>query len=107
MFKLTEGMKMKKIHYKINTKAEKAIIAASASVALAILFDGKKKKPSKRKGFIKRVAQNYKMIDRALMKVAAKSIKEQMELEKKLEYKTKLRDLEISPSEPIDPEVLA
>ncbi len=98
---------MKKLNIGINTTAEKAIIAASASIALAILFDGKKKKPSKRKGFVKRVAHNYKMVDNALMKIAAKNIKEQKELEQKLAFKTKLRDLEISPSEPIDPEVLA
>ena len=97
---------MKNISYQINTNAEKAIIALSASVALAILFDGKNKKPEKRKSFVKRVSKNYKSIDSALMRIASKSIKEQKEKEYKAQFKTKLRELEIEGSEPIDAELL-
>ena len=97
---------MKKYDVKINTSTEKAILALSASVALAILFDGKKKKPHKRKGFVKRVAGNYRTVDRALTSIAAKSIKEQKLKDIRNSYCEKLRDLEIQGSEPIDVEFL-
>ena len=38
---------MGKVHFEVNSSAEKIILAGAASVALAILFDGKKKKPKK------------------------------------------------------------
>ena len=41
--------------------AEKAIILTTISAILAILFDGKRKKPSKRKNFIQRTTKNYKL----------------------------------------------
>ena len=34
---------MGKVHFEVNSSAEKIILAGAASVALAILFDGKKK----------------------------------------------------------------
>ncbi len=98
---------MGKVHFEVNSSAEKMILAGAASVALAILFDGKKKKPKKRKNFVQRVSKNYKLIDNALTKTVAKNvaIKEKERLEA-AQFRTKLRDLRIEGSEPIDPEVL-
>ena len=42
---------MKKGVISVNSNAEKTIIAMTISVVLAIIFDGKKKKPAKRKSF--------------------------------------------------------
>lgn len=98
---------MGKVNFEVNSSAEKIILAGAASVALAILFDGKKKKPQKRKSFVQRVSRNYKMIDNALTKTVAKNVAAK-EKEKLLDeqFKTKLRHLEIEGSEPIDAEVL-
>ena len=46
---------MKKGVISVNSNAEKTIIAMAISVVLAIIFDGKKKKPAKRKSFAQRV----------------------------------------------------
>ena len=50
---------MKKGVISVNSNAEKTIIAMAISVVLAIIFDGKKKKPAKRKSFAQRVS-NYR-----------------------------------------------
>ena len=47
---------MKKGVISVNSNAEKTIIAMTISVVLAIIFDGKKKKPAKRKSFAQRVS---------------------------------------------------
>ena len=53
---------MKKGVISVNSNAEKTIIAMTISVVLAIIFDGKKKKPAKRKSFAQRVSKHYKTI---------------------------------------------
>ena len=49
---------MKKGVISVNSNAEKTIIAMTISVVLAIIFDGKKKKPAKRKSFAQRVSKD-------------------------------------------------
>lgn len=98
---------MKKGVISVNSNADKTIIAMTISVVLAIIFDGKKKKPAKRKSFAQRVSKHYKTIDNImLMTVVAKDVKkkeqERAALKKKNSYKTKLRDLEIQDAEFIE-----
>lgn len=65
------------VDFKFSSKPEKTIAAVSLSVALAILFDGSRKKikhPEKYKNFPKRVAANYKRIDDILKRTAAKDL---------------------------------
>ena len=66
-----------KFNYKFSSKPEKTIAALTASVVLAILFDGRKKKkkhPEKYKSFPKRTAANYRKIDDLLKRTAAKEL---------------------------------
>lgn len=66
-----------KADLRLSSKPEKTIAAISLSVALAILFDGNKKKirrPDKYKNFPKRIASNYKKIDGILKKTIAKDL---------------------------------
>ena len=87
---------MKKGVISVNSNAEKTIIAMAISVVLAIIFDGKKKKPAK----------HYKTIDSIMLMTVAKDVKkkeqERAALKKKNSYKTKLRDLEIQDAEFIE-----
>ena len=89
---------MKKGVISVHSNAEKTIIAMTISVVLAIIFDGKKKKPAKRK--------SYKTIDNIMLMTVAKDVKkkeqERAALKKKNSYKTKLRDLEIQDAEFIE-----
>ena len=95
---------MKKGVISVNSNAEKTIIAMTISVVLAIIFDGKKKKPAKRKSFAQRVSKHYKTIDNIMLMTVAKDVKkkERAALKKKNSYKTKLRDLEIQDAEFIE-----
>ena len=96
---------MKKGVISVNSNAEKTIIAMTISVVLAIIFDGKKKKPAKRKSFAQRVSKHYKTIDNIMLMTVAKDVKKEQEraaLKKKNSYKTKLRDLEIQDAEFIE-----
>lgn len=97
---------MKKGVISVNTNAEKTIIAMTISVVLAIIFDGKRKKPSKRKSFTQRVSKHYKTIDNIMLMTVAKDVKKNEQkraaLKKKNSYKTKLRDLEIQDAEFIE-----
>ena len=63
---------MKKGVISVNSNAEKTIIAMTISVVLAIIFDGKKKKPAKRKSFAQRVSKHYKTIDNIMLMTVAK-----------------------------------
>ena len=91
---------MKKGVISVNSNAEKTIIAMTISVVLAIIFDGKKKKPAQR------VSKHYKTIDNIMLMTVAKDVKkkeqERAALKKKNSYKTKLRDLEIQDAEFIE-----
>ena len=95
---------MKKGVISVNSNAEKTIIAMTISVVLAIIFDGKKKKPAKRKNFAQRVSKHYKTIDNIMpvAKDVKKKEQERAALKKKNSYKTKLRDLEIQDAEFIE-----
>lgn len=73
--------------------AEKTIILITLSAILAIFFDGKRKKPSKRKNFVQRTAKNYKLAGDGLNAYSAHRKKKQIEKE----YGVKLEK-----SEPID-----
>lgn len=66
---------MKKGVISVNSNAEKTIIAMTISVVLAIIFDGKKKKPAKRKNFAQRVSKHYKTIDNIMLMTVAKDVK--------------------------------
>ena len=66
---------MKKGVISVNSNAEKTIIAMTISVVLAIIFDGKKKKPAKRKSFAQRVSKHYKTIDNIMLMTVAKDVK--------------------------------
>mgnify|MGYP007134884492 CR=1 FL=1 len=94
---------MKKGVISVNSNAEKTIIAMTISV---VIFDGKKKKPAKRKSFAQRVSKHYKTIDNIMLMTVAKDVKkkeqERAALKKKNSYKTKLRDLEIQDAEFIE-----
>lgn len=97
---------MKKLVCKVNTNAEKTILAMTASVVLAIIFDGKRKKPEKRKSFTKRVSKHYKTISDLMLMTVARDVKKNEEMlakQKEMDsYKTKLRDLEIQEAEYIE-----
>ena len=97
---------MKKFVFKVNTNAEKTILAMTASVVLAIIFDGKRKKPEKRKSFTKRVTKHYKAINDLMLITVARDVKKNEEMlakqKEKNSYKTKLRDLEIQEAEFIE-----
>ncbi len=78
------------------------ILALSASVALAILFDEKKRKERnspKYRSFPKRVAAHYKTVDSLMKKTVAKELYK----ETKEKYQSDLlNDLEIENGEFID-----
>lgn len=97
---------MKKAVFSVSSNAEKTILAMTASFVLAILFDGKKKKPSKRKSFTQRVSKHYKFIDELLLMTVARDVKkseeEKAKLKEKNSFKTKLRDLEVQDAEFIE-----
>lgn len=100
---------MGKINFTLNSNPEKIIAAASISVALAILFDGKsknKKRGGKENGFVKRTMKNYRIADRLLAMTVAKNIANDSdklaEILAKSEYKTKLGNMEIEDSIPFD-----
>jgi len=99
---------MKKIAFEISSNAEKIIAAATVSVVMAILFDGKKKKSrgvkSKTQCFPKRVLKNYRVTDNILSKTVAKNVVKQTVSDSE-EYKTKLRDLKIEDAIPFDLQV--
>lgn len=87
---------MKNVTYKSNINKEKFVITSVLSLCLAILFDGKRKKPKKRKSFIQRFVNNFMTTDRIF------SIAVTKDNVKKQEFKTKLKDLEIENAEFID-----
>ncbi|WP_294407698.1 hypothetical protein [uncultured Ruminococcus sp.] len=95
--------RMSKCNVILNSKPEKVIAAASASVAMAILFSGNKKHKRNRKNnksFFSKVASNYRIADRLLSNTIARSAAD--ELKNKQEFKTKLKDLEIIDAIPLD-----
>ena len=63
------------------SSAEKTIILVTLSAILAIFFDGKKKKPAKRKNFVQRTAKNYKIAGDSLNAYSAHRKKKQAEKE--------------------------
>lgn len=96
---------MKKIAFEISSNPEKIIAAATLSVAMAIIFDGKKKKNRGGKrnpqSFPKRVMKNYRIADNLLCKTVAKNTEKKSVSDNK-EFHTKLRDLEIEDAIPFD-----
>lgn len=67
--------------FKLNSKPEKLVTAATMAVVLSIIFDEKKKKfnkPEKYKSFPKRVAKYYKLSDSLLTKTAAKELEAEL-----------------------------
>ncbi|MDO4944126.1 MAG: hypothetical protein Q4E74_02880 [Ruminococcus sp.] len=99
---------MKKVAFEISSKPEKIIAAATASVVMAILFDGKRKKNQRVKGksqsFPQRVMKNYRIADNLLCKTVAKNAEKQAASDDE-EYQTKLRDLKIEDAIPFDLQV--
>ncbi len=95
---------MKKVAIKVNTNAEKTIIVTALSAILAIVFDQKKKKPTKRKNFIQRTAKHYKRVDKLVTKTIAKDVaaNEKKRLENEGITSPKLKKLSIEPSIPFD-----
>ena len=95
---------MKKCTFMLNTKPEKIIAAASLSAALAFLFGSGKNK--KNKSFARRLQRNYKTLDNILSVTIARDVKKNEERKikeaEKNSYKTKLRELEIEDSIPLD-----
>ena len=73
--------------------AEMTIIMLAISAILAIFFDGKKKKPAKRKNFIQRTKRNYKLAGDSV--TAYSTHRKKKQLEKEL-------GLQLEKSEPID-----
>lgn len=66
-----------KFAFKFSSKPEKTIVALTASVVLAILFDGKRKKekhPEKYKSFPLRTAAYYRKIDDLLKRTLARDL---------------------------------
>ena len=93
-----------KIAFEISSNPEKIIAAATLSVVMAILFDGKKKKRGGKKNqlnFPKRVMKNYRIADNLLCKTVAKNTEKKSVSDNK-EFHTKLRDLEIEDAIPFD-----
>lgn len=74
-------------------QAQKFVILTTVAAILAIVFDGKKKKPSKRKNFIQRTAKNYKFANSSLTAYSAHRKKKQIESE---------QGIKIHKAEPID-----
>ena len=87
--------------FKVNSKPEKIVTAATAAVVLSILFDGKKKKlkhPEKYKNFFQRTKRNYKICGSLLDKTIAKDLAKNVE-----HYNSDvLENLEIEKGEFID-----
>ena len=77
-------------------KSEKTIILLAVSAILAIFFDGKRKKPEKRKNFIQRANRNYKLANDSVTAYSAHRKKKQIEKE---------LGLKIEKSQPIDIEI--
>ncbi|MBR4555570.1 MAG: hypothetical protein IKO27_08290 [Ruminococcus sp.] len=70
------------VKFKFSTKPEKIIAAATAAIALSLIFDQSKLKAKGSKKyckFPKRVINNYKKIDGALKKTLAKDLYDQTE----------------------------
>lgn len=98
---------MKKVAFKVDTNAEKAVIVTALSAILAIIFDQKKKKPEKRKNFIQRTKKHYKRMDKLISKTIAKNVaaNEAKRRENEGIRSPKLRKLTIEPSIPFDLEL--
>ena len=73
--------------------AEKTVILATVSAILAIFFDGRKKKPKKRKNFIQRTAKNYKLANDTVTAFSVHKKKKMIEQE---------QGISIEKAEPID-----
>ena len=95
---------MKKVAFKVDTNAEKAVIVTALSAILAIIFDQKKKKPEKRKSFIQRTKKHYKRVDKLITKTIGKNVaaNEAMRRENQGIRSPKLRKLTIEPSIPFN-----
>lgn len=99
---------MKKVYTLIKNSTEQKIIALTASAVLAIVFDGKKKKPEKRKSFLVRMDNHYNTINDLLAMSCARKLKkdtkEKLRQENRCngELKSKLKDLEITKADIID-----
>ena len=93
----------KKVSIKLDSKPEKAIMAASVSTALAILTIPSKKKKGK-PNFFQRIGRYYCSIDKLLVMTVAKDIEAEEKRKAKMKEfsEKKLRDLEIEDSIPID-----
>lgn len=93
--------------FKVNSKPEKIVTAATMAVVLSIIFDGKKKKlkhPEKYKSFPKRVLKYYKLSDSLMKKTVAKDLEKKLKEEADKEHfkDPKLDALEIENGEFID-----
>ncbi len=99
---------MKKVAFEISSNAEKIIAAATVSVVMAIIFDGKKKKnrsgKNKSQSFPDRIIKNYRITDSILSKTIAKNAVKHSVSDSD-EYRTKLRDLKIEDAIPFDLQV--
>ncbi len=93
----------KKVSIKLDSKPEKAIMAASVSTALAILTIPSKKKKGK-PNFFQRIGRYYSSIDKLLVMTVAKDVEAEEKRKAKMKEfsEKKLRDLEIEDSIPID-----
>ncbi|MBQ8967921.1 hypothetical protein [Ruminococcus sp.] len=93
----------KKVNVKLNTKPEKAIMAASISTALAILTISSKKKKGK-PNFFQRIGKYYNSVDKLLVMTVAKDVaKEEKRKAAMKEFSNKkLREMEIEKAIPID-----
>ena len=93
----------KKVSIKLDSKPEKAIMAASVSTALAILTIPSKKKKGK-PNFFQRIGRYYSSIDKLLVMTVAQDIEAEEKRKAKMKEfsEKKLRDLEIEDSIPID-----
>ena len=93
----------KKVSIKLDSKPEKAIMAASVSTALAILTIPSKKKKGK-PNFFQRIGRYYSSIDKLLVMTVAKDIEAEEKRKAKMKEfsEKKLRDHEIEDSIPID-----
>ena len=93
----------KKVNFKLNTKPEKAIMAASVSTALAILTISSKKKKDK-PNFFQRIGKYYNAVDRLLVMTVAKDVEAEEKRRAALHEFTnkKLRDMKIEDAIPID-----
>lgn len=82
-----------------NNGNEKKIILMTISMILAIFFDGKRKKPKKRKNFIERTTKNYKSADSLVDSFSAYRKKKKFE---KTGIKPKYNGTEIEKADIID-----